>query len=190
MDYNPVGSFISDNLISSDRPPVLSVAEAQAIEMSDIEHALSTVVDPEIPVLSARELGVLRDVEWQGDTLVTTITPTYSGCPAMGHFEDDIRVCLEKLGIPKIKVNTRLSPAWTSDWLSDDAKQKLRDYGIAPPMETTSSLKVLLGHAPEVSCPKCHSTEVREVSRHGSTACKALYQCDSCQEPFDYFKCI
>ncbi|WP_299978777.1 1,2-phenylacetyl-CoA epoxidase subunit PaaD [uncultured Pseudoteredinibacter sp.] len=190
MDYNPVGSFIGSNLISSDKPMALSVAEAQAIPMTEIEEALSSVVDPEIPVLSARELGVLRDVQWQEDTLVATITPTYSGCPAMGHFEDDIRVCLEKLGIPNIKVDTRLSPAWTSDWLNDAAKEKLRDYGIAPPVESTNSLKVMLGHAPEVSCPKCHSHEVKEISRHGSTACKALYQCNSCQEPFDYFKCI
>lgn len=190
MDYNPVGSFIGSNLIGSDRPPLLTVAQAQALEMTEIEGALDSVVDPEIPVLSAKELGVLRDVQWQGDTLVATITPTYSGCPAMGHFEDDIRVCLEKLGIPNIEIKTRLSPAWTSDWLNEESKQKLREYGIAPPIESTNSVKVLMGHAPEVSCPKCGAHEVTEVSRHGSTACKALYQCDSCQEPFDYFKCI
>lgn len=190
MEYNPVGAFIDNNLIGSDKKPVLSLDEAKTIPLADIYAALDGVVDPEIPVLSVKELGVLRGVAWEGEELLVTITPTYSGCPAMTHFEDDVKLCVEGLGIPNVRIVTSLSPAWTSDWLTEQAKEKLLAYGIAPPMEATNSLRTLKGDAPEVVCPKCHSDKTKEISRHGSTACKALYQCEECHEPFDYFKCI
>ncbi|MCV6615380.1 MAG: phenylacetate-CoA oxygenase subunit PaaJ [Cellvibrionaceae bacterium] len=190
MEYNPVGEFIGNNLIGSDKVQALSLEDAKAIPLAEIHAALDGVVDPEIPVLSVKELGVLRDLAWEGDEMVVTITPTYSGCPAMSNFEDDIKLCVEQLGIPNVRIATRLSPAWSSDWLTPEAKAKLLDYGIAPPLEATTSKKVLLGESPEVICPNCRSKNTSEVSRHGSTACKALYQCDDCQEPFDYFKCI
>lgn len=190
MSMNPVGDYISNNLIGSDRAARLRLSEVKSIAVDDLYRALDSVVDPEIPVLSARELGVLRGIAWQGDELVVTITPTYSGCPAMTHFEDDIISALEKIGVFCARIHTSLSPAWTTDWLSEPAKQKLLDYGIAPPSEASTSKRALLGEDPVVSCPKCSSQNNTEVSRHGSTACKALYKCNDCEEPFDYFKCI
>lgn len=186
----PQDRIVQDQLIGSDRGPRLSVEQARAIPLAEIRQILDAVVDPEIPVLTVNDLGVLRDLAWQGDTLVVTITPTYSGCPAMKTFEDDIRHCLLQRGLMNIRIQTSLSPAWTTDWLTDTAKQKLEKYGIAPPQEASNSRAVLMGLDPEVKCPKCGSEHTKQISRHGSTACKALYQCDDCLEPFDYFKCI
>lgn len=182
--------IVQDQLIGSDRGPRLTLEQAQAIPLAEIRKILDTVVDPEIPVLTVNDLGVLRDLAWEGATLVVTITPTYSGCPAMQTFEDDIRHCLLQRGLMNIRIQTSLSPAWTTDWLTDTAKQKLETYGIAPPKESSNSRAVLMGLDPEVKCPKCGSEYTKQISRHGSTACKALYQCDDCLEPFDYFKCI
>jgi len=158
--------------------------------ISFIKNILSEVTDPEIPVLTIEDLGVLRNVEWIGGKLVVTITPTYSGCPAMGMIEKEIYKILEKEGYDNVLVKTVLAPAWTTDWLSEEGKQKLEKYGIAPPAETTADKKILLGKSPVVRCPQCKSTNTEMKSQFGSTACKSLYQCKDCKEPFDYFKCI
>jgi ring-1,2-phenylacetyl-CoA epoxidase subunit PaaD len=154
--------------------------------------ALEHLADPEIPVISLRELGILRDVRQGADGLEVVITPTYSGCPAMGQIEDDVRAALESAGLPA-RVVTRLAPAWTTDWMSDSGKEKLRAYGIAPPHQTPAGSSVVRfiakpATAEAVACPHCGSANTVESSRFGSTACKALYKCRDCLEPFDYFK--
>jgi len=154
--------------------------------------ALEHLADPEIPVISLRELGILRDVRQGADGLEVVITPTYSGCPAMGQIEDDVRAALESAGLPA-RVVTRLAPAWTTDWMSDSGKEKLRAYGIAPPHQTPAGSTVIRfiaksATAETVACPHCGSANTVESSRFGSTACKALYKCRDCLEPFDYFK--
>jgi ring-1,2-phenylacetyl-CoA epoxidase subunit PaaD len=153
---------------------------------------LEELTDPEIPVISLRELGILRDVRAAADGLEVVITPTYSGCPAMSQIEDDVRSTLEKAGIPA-RVVTRLAPAWTTDWMTEAGKEKLRGYGIAPPHATPAGSNVVRfiskpATAETVPCPHCGSANTRESSHFGSTACKALYKCQDCQEPFDYFK--
>ncbi|MCP5231869.1 MAG: phenylacetate-CoA oxygenase subunit PaaJ [Zoogloeaceae bacterium] len=164
--------------------------------MSDVVErawrALEPLTDPEIPVITLRELGILRDVRETDDGLMVVITPTYSGCPAMSQIEDDVRAALEQAGIPA-QVVTRLAPAWTTDWMSDEAKEKLRAYGIAPPHQTRPDVSVVkfMRRPPAgepVACPQCGSTHTVVSSQFGSTACKALYKCLDCQEPFDYFK--
>ena len=150
---------------------------------------LEVVSDPEIPVLSGVDLGVVRDASFEDNSWVITITPTYSGCPAMQVMEADIKSKLKEKGIADVKVRTVLSPAWTTDWLSDKGKFKLREYGIAPP-ENEVDKSVLFAAPTIVPCPKCNSRNTRMVSQFGSTACKAHYQCNECQEPFDYFKCL
>ncbi|WP_345793340.1 1,2-phenylacetyl-CoA epoxidase subunit PaaD [Thauera sp. JM12B12] len=151
---------------------------------------LEPLTDPEIPVVTLRELGILRDVRETADGIEVVITPTYSGCPAMGQIEDDVRATLEQAGIAA-RVITQLAPAWTTDWMSEEAKEKLRQYGIAPPHATpkdVSVVKFVRRSAEPVACPKCGSTHTVVTSQFGSTACKALYRCLDCQEPFDYFK--
>ncbi|WP_231402439.1 1,2-phenylacetyl-CoA epoxidase subunit PaaD [Caenimonas aquaedulcis] len=155
-------------------------------------HVLDTVADPEIPVVSIRELGILREVNERGDTLEVVITPTYSGCPAMGQIEDDVRAALAASDI-RADIVTRLAPAWTTDWMTDAAKDKLRAYGIAPPHTRAPSDNVVQFMKPRargesVACPQCGSTNTTETSHFGSTACKALYRCLDCREPFDHFK--
>lgn len=154
--------------------------------------ALEGLADPEIPVISLRELGILRDVRQATDGLEVVITPTYSGCPAMGQIEDDVRAALAAAGIAA-RVVTQLAPAWTTDWMTTAGKEKLRAYGIAPPHQTPAGSTVVRfiskpAQAETVPCPHCGSTHTVESSRFGSTACKALYKCLDCQEPFDYFK--
>ncbi len=149
----------------------------------------AAVTDPEVPVLTIADLGVLRGVEADGDEWVVTITPTYSGCPAMHAIEDDIRGRLAESGIAA-RVETVYDPPWTTDWLSAAGRAKLRAYGIAPPAEASSSKRSLLGLDPVVACPQCDSRNTAKLSEFGSTACKALYLCRSCQQPFDYFKCL
>lgn len=162
---------------------------------------LSEVPDPEIPVISLTDLGIIRDVEWQGDTLVVTVTPTYSGCPATGVINLDIERKLRDHGIEKLELKRQLSPAWTTDWIASDAKEKLRAYGIAPPIDGTATktgaegvvaarARRMSGEALTVPCPRCGSANTTRVSQFGSTPCKAAYQCRDCLEPFDYFKCI
>jgi ring-1,2-phenylacetyl-CoA epoxidase subunit PaaD len=149
--------------------------------------AAAQIVDPEIPVLSIADLGVLRDVRVAGDTVEVVITPTYSGCPAMRMIEFEIETALRAAGIDKLRISTVLSPAWTSDWLSDAGRRKLAEYGIAPPHGAAS--RRALFAADTVACPRCGSPGTERLAEFGSTSCKALYRCRTCAEPFDYFKC-
>jgi len=154
-------------------------------------QVLETIPDPEIPVVSIRELGILREVNDRGDELEVVITPTYSGCPAMSQIEDDVRATLAANGIAA-RVVTRLAPAWTTDWITPQAKEKLRAFGIAPPHTVSEASVVRFAARPakpaQVACPHCGSSNTTETSHFSSTACKALYKCLDCLEPFDYFK--
>ena len=150
---------------------------------------LEEVCDPEIPVLSLADLGVLRDVEYLKNEWLITITPTYSGCPAMKTMEADVLAKLKEKGVDDVRVELVLSPAWTTDWLSEEGRKKLRSFGIAPPEDEVDK-SVLFAAPTVVPCPKCGSRETKMVSQFGSTACKAHYKCLSCLEPFDYFKCL
>ena len=161
---------------------------------SDVERAwavLERVPDPEIPVVSIRDLGILREIVDRDGTLEVVITPTYSGCPAIGQIEDDVRSALARAGL-RADVVTRLAPAWSTDWITDTAKARLRDYGIAPPHTIESGPHPMHFRrrpgADAIACPQCGSTNTTETSHFGSTACKALYKCLDCLEPFDYFK--
>lgn len=157
----------------------------------NIINEIKAIPDPEIPVITIEELGILKNITIENNMLLVTITPTYTGCPAMQHIENDIKKIAEKHFLDNYKVNTVLSPAWTTDWITEAAKEKLRAYGIAPPEKTSVNKAVLLGKAERVvKCPQCGSTETEMINQFGSTACKALYKCKSCLEPFDYFKCL
>lgn len=159
--------------------------------MSDaVWEILKKVSDPEIPVLTVVDMGVVRKIEQEAETLVVSITPTYSGCPAMDEIESNIRWALEENGYTNVEVKLILSPPWTTDWMTDEGKAKLQEYGIAPPEGSSADKSVLFGEAKKVMCPRCKSRNTKLVSQFGSTACKALYKCDECQEPFDYFKCL
>lgn len=158
-------------------------------ESQKIRTILSSVSDPEIPVLTIEDLGVIRDIEVAGKEIVVTITPTYSGCPAMDVIGDDIKSALAAEGY-STTVKLVLSPAWTTDWISGEGRKKLEAYGIAAPLEAKADKKALLHGEKLVRCPQCKSTNTRMVSQFGSTACKALFQCEDCHEPFDYFKCL
>ena len=149
--------------------------------------AAARVVDPEIPVLTIADLGVLREVKVSDGHVEVAITPTYSGCPAMNMIALEIEIALEREGFAKPKIRTVLSPPWTTDWMSEDGRRKLRDYGIAPP-QAASSRRALFG-VQAVACPQCGSDNTELLSEFGSTSCKALWRCKSCREPFDYFKC-
>ena len=150
--------------------------------------AASAVVDPEIPVLTIADLGVLREVTLRDDGGVeVAITPTYSGCPAMNMIAFEVEIALERAGFANASVRTVLSPAWTTDWMSEDGRRKLKDYGIAPPLPA-SSRRALFG-IQQVQCPQCGSQDTELLSEFGSTSCKALWRCRSCREPFDYFEC-
>ncbi|MBO6758419.1 MAG: phenylacetate-CoA oxygenase subunit PaaJ [Roseibium sp.] len=159
---------------------------------------LSEIPDPEIPVISLTDLGIIRDVEWQEDTLVVTVTPTYSGCPATTVIGLEIENALRDHGVQRFRLDRRLSPPWTTDWISAEGREKLRGFGIAPPIDGTAADgktaalagRLLTGGNLVVECPRCGSTETEKVSQFGSTPCKASYRCKSCLEPFDYFKCI
>lgn len=159
---------------------------------------LSEVPDPEIPVISLTDLGIIRDVSWDEDTLVVTVTPTYTGCPATSVINLDIETKLRSCGIDDLRLEQKLSPAWSTDWLTAEGREKLREYGIAPPSETQddrgagtdarvarlTGLRTLV-----VACPRCGSQNTEKISQFGSTPCKAAYRCRACLEPFDYFKC-
>ena len=149
--------------------------------------AAAQVVDPEIPVLTIADLGVLRDVTVSDGQVEVAITPTYSGCPAMNMIALEIEMALERVGLRNSKIRTVLSPAWTTDWMSDEGRRKLKDYGIAPPM-AGGGRRALFGEQ-QVACPQCGSVATEVLSEFGSTSCKALWRCTSCREPFDYFKC-
>ena len=155
---------------------------------------LAQVADPEIPVISVVDLGIVRGWQWLDDArLEVMITPTYSGCPAMQAIAEDIRSALMQHGLSEVTITTQLSPAWTTDWMSESGKQKLREFGIAPPAQQAAENKIdisaIFNHdAPVIVCPQCASSHTRLISQFGSTACKALYRCSDCLEPFDYFK--
>jgi ring-1,2-phenylacetyl-CoA epoxidase subunit PaaD len=159
----------------------------------ELLELLSAVKDPELPVVDIVELGIVRDVVVDGDSVRVDVTPTYSGCPAMQMIEQDIVATLRGHGFSQVKVRNVFSPAWTTDWLSDATKQKLRDYGIAPPVavaetEDREHLVTIRRSRPTVECPYCGSANTEEKSEFGSTACKAIHFCNSCRQPFDYFK--
>jgi len=166
---------------------MVTVLESGADLRQRAWDAAAGVVDPEIPVLTIADLGVLRDVVLDGDHVEVAITPTYSGCPAINMIALEIEVALERAGFRGSKVRTVLSPAWTTDWMSEEGRRKLRAYGIAPP-QASSSRRALFGEQ-SVACPQCGSARTELLSEFGSTSCKALWRCKACREPFDYFKC-
>ncbi len=163
---------------------------ATATITDEIWEVLENVTDPEIPVLTVTDLGIVRDVKLQDNGGVEVIiTPTYSGCPAMNTIEINIRAVLQEHGYENVEVTTVLHPAWTTDWMSEAGRRKLKEYGIAPPVDGTADKGTLFAEQPTVACPQCGSTHTELVSQFGSTACKSLYRCLDCREPFDYFKC-
>lgn len=159
------------------------VAKENDIAQKNIWDILETVADPEVPVLTVLDLGVVRNVSFNDDLLTITITPTYTGCPAMDMISTGIKFALFAEGYKNVKIETVLSPVWTTDWMTEAGKQKLKDYGIAPP---NKQYRIA---ADGIACPLCNSTNTKLISEFGSTACKALLQCQDCKEPFDYFKC-
>lgn len=155
---------------------------------------LGEVADPEIPVISVVDLGIVRAVRFEEEACVVTITPTYSGCPAMQVISESVSAALHAHGVGQVRIESRLSPAWTTDWMSDAGKAALKGYGIAPPVQQAIDISGLHAGirrraAPSVSCPHCGSPHTQLTSEFGSTPCKALYKCLDCREPFDYFKC-
>ena len=166
-----------------------------AVAIDQVWAWLGEVADPEIPVISVVDLGIVRAVEWDGGECVVTITPTYSGCPAMQVIADAVTEALHAHGIERVRLVNRLSPAWTTDWMSEAGKLALKGYGIAPPAQQVIDISGLHGvkrraaPALAVACPNCGSVHTQLTSQFGSTPCKALYKCLDCREPFDYFKC-
>lgn len=156
---------------------------------SAIFKILETVKDPEVPVLSILDLGIVREVNEGKEEVEIVITPTYSGCPAMDMISAHIRQAMTANGYEQISIKTVLSPPWTTDWLSEAGKEKLKAYGIAPPVGITTDKRVLMAEFSSVHCPHCNSDNTQLISQFGSTACKAFYTCKDCLEPFDYFKC-
>lgn len=154
--------------------------------IEQVRSWLEDIPDPEIPVISLVDLGVIREVRWRGDTLCVAITPTYSGCPATSVIQFEVERALRDHGIDKLSLERRLSPPWTTDWISDKGRAALEEYGIAPPISGTAGCGAA---GLDVACPRCGSQRTSEVSRFGSTPCKAQYRCQECLEPFDYFKC-
>jgi ring-1,2-phenylacetyl-CoA epoxidase subunit PaaD len=159
---------------------------------------LAEVPDPEIPVVSVTELGIVRDVRYRDDTLVVTVTPTYSGCPATLVINQMIVQQLRSKGVDQLRIERRLSPAWTTDWITDAARDKLKAFGIVPPVDGTAASGQMASRAarlagetgPAIECPRCESMNTEKISQFGSTPCKASYRCKDCLEPFDYFKCL
>ena len=164
------------------------MVESKNISTQAIWQILSTVSDPEVPVLTIMDLGIVRDVIINSPSedggIEIIITPTYTGCPAMDMISMNIRLALMEHGFNNIKITSVLSPAWTTDWMSEEGKRKLKEYGIAPPKGNAGTIA-----ADGIECPQCHSFNTKLLSEFGSTACKSLYQCQDCKEPFDYFKC-
>ncbi|CUA99216.1 1,2-phenylacetyl-CoA epoxidase subunit PaaD [Pannonibacter indicus] len=182
------------------------MASARHPDVAEVWSWLAEVPDPEIPVISLTDLGIIRDVAWQDETLVVTVTPTYSGCPATSIINLDIEAALRAKGIRDLRLERRLSPPWTTDWLTPEGREKLRQYGIAPPIDGTAPdgrvaeqiagrvqgrvARLVSGSNLAITCPRCGSAATQKVSQFGSTPCKASYRCTDCLEPFDYFKCI
>ena len=162
-------------------------------KLDQVRAWLEEVPDPEIPAVSVTDLGIVRDVRWEDDELVVAITPTYSGCPATSVIALEIETALRARGIERLRIERRLSPPWTSDWISQEGRRRLEAYGIAPPAERASApspLDRFVRKPLVIACPRCGSTETKRISEFGSTPCKAQYVCKACLEPFDYFKCI
>lgn len=153
-------------------------------ELDTLWQWLEQVPDPEIPVISVVDLGVVRNIQWDEDTVVVTVTPTYSGCPATRVINEDIVQHLASKGLQKVRTERQLAPAWRTAWISDKARQKLLEYGIAPPVEASEVGKRV------IVCPQCGSSDTEKVSQFGSTPCKASFRCLACLEPFEYFKCL
>lgn len=164
--------------------------ETNVLNVDEVWALLNTIPDPEIPVISIVELGVVRNVKVDSKNIDIQITPTYTGCPATNVFEQDIRKELTAAGFETVNISFQYNPAWTTDWMGEEAREKLREFGIAPPEGSTSDKRFLLGEKPLVKCPQCGSENTEMTSQFGSTACKSLYKCNDCLEPFDYFKCI
>ncbi|WP_347374109.1 1,2-phenylacetyl-CoA epoxidase subunit PaaD [Aequorivita sp. Q41] len=166
---------------------------ALKIESLNIEshliETLSTVSDPEIPVLTVLDLGVIREAVEREGVIYIKLSPTYSGCPAMDVLSDDLKKAFSEIG-KEVDIELVLSPAWSTDWISEEGLQKMEAYGIARPLSELHDKEVLLGAKRMVKCPQCGSTNTQLVSQFGSTACKALFKCEDCKEPFDYFKCL
>ena len=162
---------------------------AAVLSREEIDVILREVMDPEVPVISVVELGIIRDVRVDGTTVYVTVTPTYSGCPAMREIEADIRTALLAHGVTRVEIATVFAPAWTTDWIDDVAREKLRAYGIAPPGRAEPvGLITLSRRRATVACPFCGSANTRLQSEFGSTACKAIHVCNACRQPFDEFK--
>jgi ring-1,2-phenylacetyl-CoA epoxidase subunit PaaD len=186
-------SFTQHRILNTDYRLLITEYRAQKmppLSKNSILKLLSEIPDPEIPVINILELGVVRDILINDSSIEVIITPTYSGCPAMKQMEDDILSKLKEHHITDVKLRTQYFPAWTTDWITEDARERLRVYGIAPPHHSSIDKATLLGKEKIIACPRCGSRETKMISQFGSTACKALYQCTSCLEPFDYFKCI
>ncbi|MBL7763751.1 MAG: phenylacetate-CoA oxygenase subunit PaaJ [Chitinophagaceae bacterium] len=166
------------------------MANILSISIDNIKGILENVMDPEVPVLSVTDLGIIRDIKLEEDQVEITITPTYTGCPAMDVIAMNIRFALIEHGYKNIKITTVISPAWTTDWMTEKGKQRLREYGIAPPNPKQIVCDTNHFAAEEaIQCPHCNSYHTKRISEFGSTACKSLYVCNDCKEPFDYFKC-
>ena len=174
------GNSLSINIINTTTPYTTE---------EKIWAILETVNDPEVPVLSVIDLGIIRKVTVENDEVIIYITPTYTGCPAMDMISADINMELASNGFKNVRVITVLSPAWTTDWMSEEGKAKLKEYGIAPPLPKQHVCHTELFADETISCPRCNSYHTKKISEFGSTACKALYRCEDCLEPFDYFKC-
>lgn len=169
-------------MVSDVAPAVCGLTEHQAY------NAAACVPDPEIPCLTVADLGILRSVEIKDGVAVARLTPTYSGCPAVLAIELAVEAALRDAGFEP-RIERVMAPAWTTDWITHEGREKLRAYGIAPPVTASNSVRALFGET-QVDCPKCGSGETKRISEFGSTACKALYRCEACREPLDYFKCI
>lgn len=176
-----------DLLIASDQVP--ANARPESLSEEAIWALLDNVKDPEVPAISVVELGIVRRLSWDGKHLSVDITPTYSGCPATELIKELIVEALRAAGIRDPQLNQVLTPAWTTDWITAEGREKLRAFGIAPPQGNASKMS-LLGAEETITCPQCGSDHTERISEFGSTACKALYRCSDCLEPFDYFKCI
>ncbi len=188
-------------MVSFDASVGASVPSAKPPSLDQVWAWLEEIEDPEIPVISIVDLGIVRGVRWtsdaEGGEWVVTITPTYSGCPATHVIARSVVERLGERGLPRVRLETRIAPAWTTDWLSEAGKRKLRDYGIAPPVGLAAQQAIAIadiarGPRPAPAgpeCPRCGAADVALTSQFGSTPCKALYRCNACREPFDYFKC-
>ena len=164
---------------------------APALSREELFAILDEVKDPEVPVLSVVELGIVRDIDVQEGGVTVTVTPTYSGCPAMNVIERDIEAALQAHGVERVTLKTTYSPAWTTDWISAEAREKLRVYGIAPPGPADHDAPIAIGRRrPTVRCPYCGALKTQLKSEFGSTACKAIHVCDDCRQPFEEFKAI